>query len=520
MTKQEQQLIAAYLAGEKVERELWLACENNQNLHKHLAKLKIVDRLIASQHKQMSDEQFVTSITQLLKKPNQNTWWGNLTAGFAQCLHLVQFRPVLLSVGLCALLLMSYHSFYLPNVTLAKVDKVTGISLDSRYLQVNDQLKSGLISLQQGYAELSLINGVTLVLEAPIILDLKSADHVVLQSGNLVAKVPEQAIGFKVDTPSSQIIDLGTEFAVSVQNSGESQVHVLEGEIKVRATKQQSFEHVFINQARAFDLNEQVSIIQNNPKMFMRALPGKSLTDPEYMHWSFDELTENGYLCDGQGINNQCFNAHPKSMNANQTGPETSNGQFGDALYFNGEDAWLETDFPGIGEDKPRTVAFWVKVPKDFSVNNAYGILGWGLSYQSSAWQISPNPQQEDGPLGRIRVGTNDAQVIGTTDIRDSRWHHVSIVLFGGEQVNLSTHVLIYIDGKLEKSSNKSIAKVFTQLQHPKSKPLILGRNIGYEANQINKERKFFRGWIDEVFIFDSALNQNQIVSLIENNAL
>jgi hypothetical protein len=46
-----------------------------------------------------------------------------------------------------------------------------------------------------------------------------------------VAKVPQQAIGFSLDTPTARIVDLGTEFGVIVGLST-TEVHVLQGEVE------------------------------------------------------------------------------------------------------------------------------------------------------------------------------------------------------------------------------------------------------------------------------------------------
>jgi hypothetical protein len=307
---------------------------------------------------------------------------------------------------------------------------------------------------------------------------------------------------------------------VFVNNKGVSQVHALRGAVKTRFIHQKDFQYIQEHQARAFDVKHQVQIIENNPEQFMRSLPGKSLTSPEYLHWSFDSELNGKYSCSGKGINGQCFDAMAQSLDGGSKVSLSAEGKFGPSVYFNGESSWLTTEFPGIGGNDPRTVSFWVKVPKDFSAFNGYGILSWGLASTQSAWQISPNPAIKDGPLGRIRIGTSTAQIIGTTNIADERWHHVAIVLFGGEKANLSTHVLVYLNGKLEQSSTKSIAKIFTRLSHPKSKPLVMGRNIAFSNNANKNKARFFRGWLDEVFIYNAALDQEQIQQLMKFNTL
>jgi hypothetical protein len=88
-----------------------------------------------------------------------------------------------------------------------------------------------LLSLQSGAAEVALENGVRLVLSGPCEVQLVNEMRGRVFRGSLVAKVPTAAHGYTLTTPSSQVIDLGTEFGVAVDRSGKSEVHVFTGEV-------------------------------------------------------------------------------------------------------------------------------------------------------------------------------------------------------------------------------------------------------------------------------------------------
>jgi hypothetical protein len=314
------------------------------------------------------------------------------------------------------------------------------------------------------------------------------------------------------------VVDLGTEFGISVADNGASEVHVLEGKVKARSLQEKDFSNLLKDEGMAFDENRQVTMIKSNPELFRRALPGRSADNPQYLHWSCDAGSDR-VACDGTGIDGKFYPGQLKALTDGE-GPLYQNGQFGEALYFNGRDAYVKTEFPGIGDNAPRTVAFWAKIPKDFSIRNGYGMVSWGLMQPGCAWQISPNPAEDEGPLGRLRVGTMNFPVIGTTDLRDGRWHHVAIVMYGGGEADLSTHVLLYVDGRLEKTSRKSVVRIRTQLEDEKSRPLMFGRNMGFAEGREMVRDRFFKGWIDEVFIFDAALDQEKIQSLMQFNHL
>jgi hypothetical protein len=88
-----------------------------------------------------------------------------------------------------------------------------------------------LLSLESGAAEVALENGVRLILSGPCEVQLVNEMRGRVFRGSVVAKVPTGAHGYTLTTPSSQVIDLGTEFGVSVDRSGKSEVHVFTGEV-------------------------------------------------------------------------------------------------------------------------------------------------------------------------------------------------------------------------------------------------------------------------------------------------
>ena len=518
MNEKEEQLIAAYLAREDVADELLQECRDNPELLKVLTEHVAVERMLVFITEDESDEIFVAEVGEQLRSDNDDSF----TAAVRNRINKEQPRKPIpfIKIAIAASFALICGLFALTHtqspVELAQVMNTTA-AVWGNHQSTTPILSKGPVVLNEGYAKLLMNNGVILTLEAPISFDIQSADLIKVHHGRLVARVPEQAIGFTVITPSSEVIDLGTEFGIDVDKKGGSEVHVIEGEVKARGLKEKSFVNLYKDDARAFDENQKVAIIKSQPDKFLRALPGHSADSPEYLHWSCDQEEE--VICRGTGIKGQHYNGALKALNDGQE-PQYQNGQFGEALYFNGESAYVETRFPGIGKNNPRTVAFWAKVPKNFSITNGYGMISWGLMKKGAAWQISPNPAKREGPLGRVRIGTMEAPVVGTTDLRDNRWHHIAIVMYGGRDAATSTHILIYVDGKLEITHLKSIAKIKTKLDHSKSRPLMFGRNMAFHNDSKAQKDKFFEGWLDEIYIFDAALDQDQIRNIMKHNRL
>lgn len=87
------------------------------------------------------------------------------------------------------------------------------------------------LQLEQGLAELLFHSGVSIVLQGPATLELRSESSVRLLHGRLSARVPEAARGFEVLSPEGKVVDLGTEFGVSVADDGSARVYVFRGEV-------------------------------------------------------------------------------------------------------------------------------------------------------------------------------------------------------------------------------------------------------------------------------------------------
>jgi ferric-dicitrate binding protein FerR (iron transport regulator) len=85
--------------------------------------------------------------------------------------------------------------------------------------------------LESGKATLQLDNGVELLLQAPAELQLHSVDHGRLYHGRLSARVPDKATGFRMDVAGLNVVDLGTEFSLAVDGSGQPKVHVFKGKV-------------------------------------------------------------------------------------------------------------------------------------------------------------------------------------------------------------------------------------------------------------------------------------------------
>lgn len=98
-------------------------------------------------------------------------------------------------------------------------------------------LYPGAVEVADGLVQLDLYNGVSLVLEGPAGIDIVSPDLVILNAGKVRANVPPPARGFRLIAGEHELIDLGTEFGVSLGADGEGELHVIDGEVEVHSKK-------------------------------------------------------------------------------------------------------------------------------------------------------------------------------------------------------------------------------------------------------------------------------------------
>ncbi|HEY1785843.1 MAG TPA: FecR domain-containing protein [Pirellulales bacterium] len=106
--------------------------------------------------------------------------------------------------------------------------------------QVGAALELAPLDIAAGTAQIALAGGAKVWVEGPARLQLESPGRVRLEHGKLFASVPKKAIGFTVVTPSAEVVDRGTEFAVDVDTAGKTEVHTLRGKVEVKPTTEKS----------------------------------------------------------------------------------------------------------------------------------------------------------------------------------------------------------------------------------------------------------------------------------------
>ena len=114
------------------------------------------------------------------------------------------------------------------------VQRIDCVLENEKWSTADSTFESGQsIILLEGVVVVEFRKGARVTLEGPANLEFLSDNSGFLQSGKLTAVVPDSAIGFEILTPSSRLIDHGTEFGVSVDSNGDTETHVFKGEVEL-----------------------------------------------------------------------------------------------------------------------------------------------------------------------------------------------------------------------------------------------------------------------------------------------
>ena len=120
------------------------------------------------------------------------------------------------------------------------VARVTGLSgcqwpQGEPGLKFGDTLAPGQrLQLTSGVLQLTYDTGARVTMEGPVDMVMTTGIEAKLSEGKIAAVVPRFARGYTILTPTAEVVDLGTEFGVSVEKAGDSEIHVFDGDVITR----------------------------------------------------------------------------------------------------------------------------------------------------------------------------------------------------------------------------------------------------------------------------------------------
>ncbi len=411
-----------------------------------------------------------------------------------------------------------------PSDDVARLTGAKNSQWTSAALVPGAHLKKGQrLELSAGYAEITFDSGARVVLEGAGSLEINSAWNATLRHGTLKASVPPEALGFRLSNSAVDVVDLGTEFTMIADALG-AEVFVLKGEVEAAPRAAAGEETILLreNESRRFAATG-VSAVSDRARKFALfheplALE-RLLSATRIVHWSFDETfgevlhadssDSEPAVCDGELHADAGF------------GAVRIEGRQGRALGFDGR-FYARASVPGISNSTPHTISFWVRVPEDAALSDAYSMVTWTTRSQKLGNRhagINWNRDRTEGPLGALRTDFGGGHALGTTSLRDGRWHHIAVCFApGDDHPDTPVQVRQYVDGRLESSTViPGRTRGPAVAENPALTDIVwLGRRLGPSGPRPDR----FRGDLDELFIADRGLEPQEIVSLMHHNRL
>lgn len=113
--------------------------------------------------------------------------------------------------------------------------KVDCVRSDERWaVESSSKLRLGqTLEIDSGLIEFKYKTGVRVILQGPARYTTDQPNGGYLHFGTLSADVPDGAEGFAVNAPETRLVDHGTSFGLRVEELGDAEVHVFDGEVTV-----------------------------------------------------------------------------------------------------------------------------------------------------------------------------------------------------------------------------------------------------------------------------------------------
>lgn len=361
------------------------------------------------------------------------------------------------------------------------------------------------IRLQHGLLELELNSGVRVIVEGPASLELVSSDQIWLEQGRVFAKVPEQARGFSIRTPTSRAVDLGTEFGVYVDEQQTTDVHVVKGMVDAELLdgEGRKLDSRRLSQNKAAQFSSVIKEVPCRTNDFVKHLQYEKVIKESgpYIRLTFDEI-QNGTIPNqvsdqkhakisfAAPLSGQKDNQYLTFSSADSEGKEGS-GQY--VLIDSLEDLFAG-DF---------TFEFWVR-PQRVHRATLFRVFPLDPGLESSNGSVIELMDfSADDPRGlrfllrntRFNPQDKETDLYSNQPYEPGRWHHIV-------GVRSRTQLKLYLDGKL-------LVQDECPQRINQETGLIIGRHLPPD-NELIVHRDYL-GDLDEMLIYRRALSDAEI---------
>lgn len=396
---------------------------------------------------------------------------------------------------------------------------------DASSSSVGDALSPGLVEIESGLAQIEFFCGATVVLEGPAAIDLQTSTSARLLSGRLRAQVPPAARGFEVHVDEMRVVDLGTEFGISV-TPDKSSVQVFDGEVELHQPDENA-RRVTAGNAVIRSDDGKLDKGKLTPSEFvdLQALDSQAQDQSEdrYVRWqqSSNSLRRDPRLIAYYSMDEdqQWHRKLPSSMFPENreldgaiVGAKRVSGRWPnkDAIEFKRPGDRVRVFIPG--EYESLTFACWVKID---SLDRWYNSLFLTDNYQRGEphWQILDTGQLFFSVrVSNDEIDTEHREVLSPPFWKPSmsgQWLHLATTY--DVQQQRTTH---YLNGKILSEETIPDVQLVPTTRIGKA-------SIGNWSLPTKPDAEFavrnLNGSIDEFALFAAALSPEEILKIYEN---
>lgn len=432
-------------------------------------------------------------------------------------------RPLRFATGMvasiAALLLVGW--FLVQNWTpapstvraVAILDSTEGAVWAEEFPNEEGWLFPGRYILEMGSATFTFDSGARTTVIGPAVFELVSPKEMNLDEGGAGFYVEEQAKGFKVNTPSGTIVDLGTAFTVDVDGdaAGIADVHVLEGEVEVSTRTQKRPTVLREQEATQIDATGKLSKVTFKADEGRTPRIRRARNIQHFIHFPMDSPVESKRFIEHRGYNGiDTIERDLRSAYQSSEVPELVAGKFKRAMKFDGTGA-PTISVTSVSERARYTVSLWARIPAGAALHESTIVEFRNESGLNEQLTVSWNADENLGEYGALRIDYQSGFVIGSSPINDGEWHHIAVNVVNGPGTRVATHLRQYVDGRLDEVSALRDASMMPT--NPAEGPVLF---TGFEFDST----KPFRGSIDELMLMGPTLRPDQIYALYSSNNL
>lgn len=386
-------------------------------------------------------------------------------------------------------------------------------------------LYAGPMQLSKGMAEIVFSSGARVTIEAPAEFNIESPSQMFLHRGRVTVLAEDLDSPYVVRTPSSSVVDMGTEFGVLVDRNQLTTTHVYEGLVELRSgsdpLRYEKELTLTTNQAGRVDSLGGISTAPPQPGLFVRsneyAIKVKAADGSTYHRWLAYSLELRRdpdlvayYTFDDEGVTagqivNQALETKGKLDGILGDGvlvkmPTRVAGRWPQKKCMKFDRSKLQhiviPHDPSLSIQNQISLSFWLFLDSDSSGGHLLSkrIGGGDIEYQAAIF----------GDINVAGVNSNKLQFgagmfpggglnyVSSITWQPGKWHHY-VITFDGMKITY------YLDGRI----------VSTQLHLEKMIPCIEPLRIGTDwagGDPIN-----FDGLMGELAIFKRTVSASEV---------